>query len=226
MGSGGWRVGPSVVQESERHITPPLAPWFTCRFQLESRREGIQGSTSAHPRLLPPAVLVQSFTLHSSNFWSTLVVNWLLLAPLLVISVRGCPGGQWRCGSGECVVLEAQCDGKQQCADGSDEAADQCEQSTCGPHLFQCQSGSQCVSNTQVCNGASNCKDSSDERPPSCISPAAPASPQPVAAAVGANNPPPPPHHLHHSHQGSGAPTVTASLVLLLSVGTLYWLVK
>ena len=26
----------------------------------------------------------------------------------------------------------------------------QCEQSTCGPHLFQCQSGSQCVSNTQV----------------------------------------------------------------------------
>ena len=62
----------------------------------------------------------------------------------------------------------------------------QCEQSTCGPHLFQCQSGSQCVSNTQVlkyqtpryflkfvtllnllnqvCNGASNCKDASDER--------------------------------------------------------------
>ena len=26
----------------------------------------------------------------------------------------------------------------------------QCEQDTCGPHLFQCQSGGQCVSNTQV----------------------------------------------------------------------------
>ena len=23
-------------------------------------------------------------------------MNWLLLAPLLVISVQGCPGGQWR----------------------------------------------------------------------------------------------------------------------------------
>ena len=28
----------------------------------------------------------------------------------------------------------------------------QCEQSACGPHLFQCHSGSQCVSNTQVLN--------------------------------------------------------------------------
>ena len=30
-----------------------------------------------------------------------------------------------RCGSGECVVLEAQCDGQRQCGDGSDEAAEQ-----------------------------------------------------------------------------------------------------
>jgi len=147
-------------------------------------------------------------------------MNCILLAPMLVISVCGCPGGQWRCGSGECVVLEAQCDGQRQCSDGSDEAADQCEQTTCGPHLFQCQSGSQCVSNTQVCNGASNCKDASDERPPACISPAAPPSPPPRPAGAGANvgvNPPPP-HH-HQSHQRSGVSTVTASLVLLLSAG-------
>merc|ERR1719180_386336 len=110
-------------------------------------------------------------------------MNWLLLTSLLALSVHGCPGGQWRCGSGECVVLEAQCDGHQQCKDGSDEAAEQCEHSTCGPHLFQCQSGSQCVSNTQVCNGASNCKDASDERPPACIS--APPSP-PRSAVAGA----------------------------------------
>jgi len=149
-------------------------------------------------------------------------MNWLLLAPLLVTAVRGCPGGQWRCGSGECVVLEAQCDGQRQCGDGSDEAADQCEQSTCGPHLFQCQSGSQCVSNTQVCNGASNCKDASDERPPACISPAAPPSP-PRPAGVGANvGDNPPPHHL--LHQGSGASAVTASLVLLMSA--LSWSIK
>ena len=73
------------------------------------------------------------------NFCLPLAMNWLLLAPLLVTAVRGCPGGQWRwtsvdvdennknsrCGSGECVVLEAQCDGQRQCGDGSDEAADQ-----------------------------------------------------------------------------------------------------
>merc|ERR1712088_408303 len=57
---------------------------------------------------------------------------FLLLSSLLFISVSGCPGGQWRCESGECVVLEAQCDGQSQCRDGSDEAADQCEQSACG----------------------------------------------------------------------------------------------
>ncbi|EJW71110.1 hypothetical protein WUBG_17982 [Wuchereria bancrofti] len=35
--------------------------------------------------------------------------------------MRQCPETYWECGSGECVPLEARCDGLQACNDGSDE---------------------------------------------------------------------------------------------------------
>jgi len=102
-----------------------------------------------------------------------------------------CSGGKWRCGSGECVLRETQCDGITHCQDGSDEGDDQCGQSSCAAHLFQCVSVPQCVSSVKVCNGVTDCQDGSDERIPPCPGLPSQSPPSPPLAGV---------HPSHHPH--------------------------
>ena len=65
----------------------------------------------------------------------------LVQALVVVVGQEACPGGQWRwpettetthlhllllrCGSGECIVVELQCNGRRECSDGSDEGEEQ-----------------------------------------------------------------------------------------------------
>ncbi|MGH0165154.1 UNVERIFIED_CONTAM: hypothetical protein FKN15_065262 [Acipenser sinensis] len=71
-----------------------------------------------------------------------------------------CPGGLFKCTSGECVSSTLFCDGTPDCKDESDE--DSCNGKACPGGLFKCTSG-ECVSSTLFCDGTPDCKDESDE---------------------------------------------------------------
>ena len=51
---------------------------------------------------------------------------WLIHVMLIVnyCSASSCPGGDWRCGSGECFVKQFICDSIEQCEDNSDEGSE------------------------------------------------------------------------------------------------------
>lgn len=70
--------------------------------------------------------------------------------------------GQLRCRSGECVHADGACDGKIDCADGSDETVEQCALQYCPPFAFRCAYGG-CVHGGARCNGRVDCADGSDE---------------------------------------------------------------
>ncbi|XP_076452135.1 basement membrane-specific heparan sulfate proteoglycan core protein-like isoform X4 [Babylonia areolata] len=69
-----------------------------------------------------------------------------------------CPEGYFLCDNNQCVDPRKQCDGVDDCGDGTDERG--CV--TCSDSEFTCQNG-QCIPGTQRCDGAPNCADASDE---------------------------------------------------------------
>lgn len=71
---------------------------------------------------------------------------------------------------------DAECNGKVECPDGSDELTEKCIpdldkklQGNCTVEEFQCKSG-ECVPIEALCNGPADCMDKSDEQVESCAS--------------------------------------------------------
>ncbi|KAF5269370.1 hypothetical protein FQA39_LY08762 [Lamprigera yunnana] len=67
---------------------------------------------------------------------------------------------EFKCVSGQCVIEDAECDGRIDCIDGSDEM--NCANFRCAGNLFQCQYGA-CIRKIFYCDGKKDCKDNSDE---------------------------------------------------------------
>lgn len=80
-----------------------------------------------------------------------------------------CGQYQWQCDNGDCIDASDRCDGKPNCADGSDETVVNCISMACPTFAFRCMYGA-CVNGNAECNGIQDCVDNSDELSPKCPS--------------------------------------------------------
>ncbi|KAM9168311.1 very low-density lipoprotein receptor-like [Mergus octosetaceus] len=76
-----------------------------------------------------------------------------------------CEESQFPCSNGRCIPLLWECDGDEDCSDGSDESA--CVKKMCAESDFVCNSG-QCVPNRWQCDGDPDSENGSDESAELC----------------------------------------------------------
>ncbi|XP_012159984.1 modular serine protease isoform X1 [Ceratitis capitata] len=74
---------------------------------------------------------------------------------------------QMKCWSTGCVKISDKCNGKRDCAEGSDETKSLCQTVICTDKEFKCDYGA-CVPGQSKCNGIMECWDGSDERAEIC----------------------------------------------------------
>uniref|UniRef100_A0AAY4DEY9 Very low-density lipoprotein receptor n=1 Tax=Denticeps clupeoides TaxID=299321 RepID=A0AAY4DEY9_9TELE len=98
---------------------------------------------------------------HTHTHWCFLTSRSLCWLPNRI----NCEPSQFQCGNGRCIPSIWQCDGDEDCSDGSDENT--CVRKTCAEVDFVCQNG-QCVPKRWHCDGEPDCEDGSDERAEVC----------------------------------------------------------
>lgn len=77
--------------------------------------------------------------------------------------LRGnCSAEMFQCRTGQCIPLDAVCDGRVECPDRSDESVAFCTSKCCPPFGFRCGYGG-CIDEKLRCDGNYDCADESDE---------------------------------------------------------------
>jgi len=85
------------------------------------------------------------------------------------LSGHSCLPGQFRCRYGACIPDVQMCNGHVNCADGTDESVETCQNVKCNRNQFQCRYGA-CIPSTKMCNGRKDCYyDGSDESAELCL---------------------------------------------------------
>ncbi|EAT35592.1 AAEL012253-PA [Aedes aegypti] len=75
-----------------------------------------------------------------------------------------CSDDKFRCKSGRCIPKHWQCDGENDCSDGSDEDSEKCLNKTCPSNEVMCKSGDRCIPRGWLCDREPDCPDGSDEK--------------------------------------------------------------
>ncbi|EDS43538.1 conserved hypothetical protein [Culex quinquefasciatus] len=81
-----------------------------------------------------------------------------------VAAETACSDDKFRCKSGRCIPKHWQCDGENDCSDGSDEDSEKCHNKSCPSNEVMCKTGDRCIPRAWLCDRDPDCPDGSDEK--------------------------------------------------------------